>query len=250
MSEPWDKDISAMKLSDLEKNGLQVYRNYQRAFDSHAEQQLAKEIDAKEFDTSSLTRVVGLLSAEEPRFLPVIACAYADDILKDMFKTEVPEETPGGTSALFGPYGPMSNLFNRLQLAFVFDILSADLVRDVDRVRRARNDLSHTWDIGLLKDFFLKGTAADLYPIDTLLAEQPERLPWLSEPIPPLKAFRVRLIWMVARLTYETRCYPLAKRARLRPQSALYGPNAPKLLSVVSGAALDMSKKVIEAPSS
>ena len=35
--EDWfDPDIAAMKLEYLEKSGLQVYRNYTRAFEEHA----------------------------------------------------------------------------------------------------------------------------------------------------------------------------------------------------------------------
>ena len=246
MSEFWDEDISVLNLSDAEKNGLQVYRNYKRAFDVHAEKVFAEEIDAEPFDTESLERVLALITKEDVRFLPVVACAYCDDLLKAMFKAELPEDVPGGASALFGPYGPLSTLFNRLQLAAVFNMLSPDLINDLDRIRKARNDISHSWDISAFQEFFTKGVVSNLYPVDSLLAKETEKLPLFSTEIDPLKAFRVRLIWLTARFTYEVTYYPRAKRCRLLPVSALFGPNHPNRLSKVSDLALKASKKVIE----
>ena len=245
MSDSWDEDIATLNLSDSEKDGLQVFRNYQRAFQVHAERAFAKEIDAEPFDTAPLERVLALIANEDVRFLPVITCAYVDDLLKAMFKAELPDDVPSGASALFGPYGPLSTLFNRLQLAFVFDMLSPELVQDLDQIRKVRNDLSHSWDITTFQDFFTKGTITDLYPVDTLLAKQ-EKLQSFPTALEPLKAFRVRLLWLTTRLTYEAAYYPRAKRQRLHPQSALFGPNQPKRLSTVSGLALEASKKVIE----
>ena len=230
----------------MEKDGLQVFRNYQRAFDAHAEKEFAREVDSEPFDTDSLVRIVALLAEEDARFLPVIACAYFDDQLKAMFKAETPKNVPGGASALFGPYGPLSDLFNRLQLAAVFNMLSPDLVRDVDRLRKARNDISHFWDISAFQNFFGKGEMAKLNPIEKMLAEETEKLPLFSKKIEPLKAFRMRLIWLTARFVYEASYYARAKRYRLRPEQALFGDNRPKRLSTITGLALRASKKLLE----
>jgi len=40
MGMDWDPDIAALKLSDVEKNGLQVHRNYSRAFEKHRNKRL------------------------------------------------------------------------------------------------------------------------------------------------------------------------------------------------------------------
>ncbi len=246
MSDFWDKDIATLDLSDEEKNGLQVFRNYKRSFDEHAEKLFTREIDNESFDLERLERVLALIVDEDARFLPVIACAYADDLLEIMFKAEIPDRVPGGKSALFGSYGPLSSLFNRLQLAFVFNMLSPDVVRDINRIRRIRNDLSHSWDISAFKGFFSKGAISELFPIDMLLAEQPDKLPEFSKTIGSLQAFRIRLVWLMARLTYETAYYSRAKRQRLDPLSALFGPNHPKWLSKVSDLAMKASKQVMQ----
>ena len=140
VTDVWDKDIANLDMSEEEKNGLQVFRNYKRSFNDHAEKSFTEEIDGESFDVEHLERVLALIADEDARFLPVIACAYADNLLEAMFKAEMPDDVPGGKSALFGPYGPLSSLFNRLQLAFVFNMLSPDVVRDLIRTRRRGND--------------------------------------------------------------------------------------------------------------
>ena len=96
-----DADIEAMNLSDGEKDGLQVFRNYKRSFDAYAEQRFAEEVDSEEFDLEPLRQAIQLLTVEDPRFLPVIVCAYADDRLKEAFRAVLPGDLPGGVSALF-----------------------------------------------------------------------------------------------------------------------------------------------------
>jgi hypothetical protein len=167
MGESWDDDIAALNLTDLEKNGLQVFRNYKRAFDAHAEKQFAAAIDAESFDTTPLEQVYTLIVNEDVRFLPVIACAYADDLLKGVFRSEVPNGIPGDASALFAPYGPFSSFFNRLQLAFVFDLISGDLIMDFDRLRKARNAISHSWNSSSFHDLHLTSGLQELYPVET-----------------------------------------------------------------------------------
>jgi hypothetical protein len=45
---------------------------------------------------------------------------------------------------------------------------------------------------------------------------------------------RIRTIWLLARLFYETKYYCLAKIAQLKPFNALYGDRHPKALTQIS----------------
>lgn len=243
----WDDDIAAMPITDFEKDGLQVYRNYQRAFENHAERDLAKEVDAEAFSTVSLERVLKLMVTEDPRSLPVIACAYADDHLKEIFKAQIPKNVPGGKARLLGPYGPFSDLFKRLQLAYIFEMLSADLVVDLDRLRKARNKLSHTWDISKLNDFFAREPISDIFPVETLLAEDPDRFPNLASSLDVLQAFRLRIVWILTRLTYEAPLYMRARQRRLDSRKALYGENHPKRLEKFSRLAMTICDNIVSA---
>jgi hypothetical protein len=241
----WDDDIASMSLTDVEKNGLQIYRNYQRAFANHAEKELASKIDAEQFDFGPLERVVRLVAHEEPRFVPVIACAYADDLLKAMFKANTRDGVPGGKAKLFGPYGPFSDLFRRLQMAFLFDMISPDLVADFDRLREARNSLSHTWDIETLDGFFTRGRVNDIFPIESLLGTRLDWFPTDTDTLEPLCSFRVRVVWLVSRLTYEAPLYARARGLGLQPAKALFGPNCPKRLGEISRIAMTTCREVV-----
>ena len=244
--EDWfDTDIAAMDLSYGEKAGLQIYRNYTRSFEEHAIKQFIDAIDREVLDLGSLRRLADLIVSEDARFLPVIVCAFADETLKAVFKQTLPERIPGGIAAMLNGYGPLSDLSKRIRLAYAFNVLSPDLMEEMDRLRSARNDISHSWDVSSLDEFFTKGRLADMHRIEESLSEK-DSLEEFSGELSPLVAFRIRLIWIVARLVYEAAAYNRAKEARLRPVAALYGNPAPKWLSDVAEIALAASRRAVK----
>jgi hypothetical protein len=169
---------------------------------------------------------------------------FADDVLKATFKEVLPDRIPGGKRSMFGGYGALSDLAKRIRLAYAFDILSPDLMEELDRLRSARNDISHSWNIDSLKDFFTKGRLADMHRMEEVLAERKDLTEELSRGFEPLAAFRLRLIWIVGRLVYEAAAYNRAKKAGLHPARALYGKPAPKWLKEVSTICLDASREI------
>lgn len=246
MNDFWDDDIAALDLSDIEKNGLQVYRNDTKAFNEHAEKLFAEEVHSEPFDLGRLENLLSQIAVEDVRFLPVIVCAYTDDLLDEMYKSTVPDGVPGGKSAMFSAYGPLSTLFNRIQMAFVFDMLSHDLLNDLNRIRKIRNDMSHSWDINKFKDYFTDEGISKIFPTDMLLTNGLYAREDFPDHIEPLPAFRIKLAWLMARLTYEAPLYARAKLKRLDPNSAIYGPNHPSRLSKISRLALQTSKQVVQ----
>lgn len=241
----YDDDIAAMQLTEVEKNGLQVFRNYQRKFEDFGEKQFAEHVDGKAFDLSDLKHVLHLITSEDIRFTPVIACAYADDLLKKMFNNEVPEDVPGGKSNLLGPFGPFSDLSKRLQLSFVFRILSTDLITDLNYLRTVRNKISHSWDISRFETFFENEPASKIFAIDALLEDDQKLSQNDIEKLTPIKRFRMRIVWMIARLSYEAPLFAQARRRTLDPRKALFGPNHPKRLAEISKAAKQACKKLV-----
>lgn len=241
----WDDDIAAMDLSDIEKNGLQVYRNYSKAFDAHREQQFSKALNAEGFETNTLSTFLKRLVHEEVRLLPVIACAYADDILLAMFKTAISKKAVGGVSGLYDGYGPLSNLANRTRLASAFDLVSQDLLHDLDRIRKVRNLIAHEWDVGKIFDFVHREPLKSLSQMDDVLGERPGLLPPHYENYPVEIKFRIRLVWILSRLTYEAAFYYRARKAQLEAGSALYGANQPKALSEIAGLAVEATRECL-----
>ena len=244
MNKTLDLDIAAMKLSDGEKWGLQVYRNYSRAFGEHRVKKFVEQASPFEAEVKLFEQVAALVVSEEARIIPVIAAAYADDRLEEMFKREIPDNVPGGRSALMSGFGPLARLSQRIQLAFAFGWLSKDLLVEFDHIRKVRNDLSHKWDIELLERRMKELIEEKQTPFEEQLGDG-LRLPEnFHSSMQPQDRFRVRAIWMLGRLTYETRLWVPALKADIAPEEALYGPNAPVMLRSIAAISVEATKKI------
>nr|WP_306264663.1 hypothetical protein [Pararhizobium sp. IMCC3301] len=242
----FDPDIAAMDLGYHEKAGLQVYRNYTQSFDKRAIELFVATLNGLPFDTADLECFTSLLVTEEARFLPIITCAFADDLLLSAFKHALPDYVPGGKKNMFGGYGPLSSFSQRIKLAVAFNVVSSDLALDLDKIRIVRNKLSHSWDTSdfnvLLKDTKL----ATIEPIESYLAEL-EQFDDLIAQLDEVKKLRLRLVWIVSRLAYEAHAYHRCKEANLNPSKALYGDPAPDWLRSVAKISLDASKRIMDA---
>jgi DNA-binding MltR family transcriptional regulator len=244
----WDPDIAALKLSDVEKSGLQVYRNYSSAFSQHQIGLFVAEVDAKEFDLSDLQRVLALISKEEIRLVPVIVCAFLDSALNEMYRREIPESVPGGRKALFGAYGPLSSLSSRIQIAYCFGWITPDVLEDIDSVRKIRNKLSHAWNHDAFCDYYKKPPISTMSAVERILGERQDELAFEGlESSDALDRFRVRLLWVTGRAYYETMLYPWAMRRRIDPPAALYGEKHPKLLVRVSSLCAERTRMILKA---
>ena len=215
-----------------------------RAYEKERQDQFATGIDAIPIDVTDLRRAMSQLVREDIRFVPVIACAFADDELERMFKQFLPDDIPGGKSSMLGRFGPISSLFTRIQFAFAFDMVHSDVLLALDKLRGYRNKIAHSWDQGTLPDF----------------VETP--LPYMDElesaflhieikdggdgDLSAEGSLRLRTVWLLARLFYETRNYTLAKMAKLNPYKALYGTGSPKVLSTISSTAAHYTKLIFD----
>lgn len=242
----WDPDIAALKLTNVEKDGLQVHRNYSLAFQKHRNKDFAAEVDRAPFDLDQLGQIHELVLKEDPRFLAVIVSAFVDEQLDQMFRREMPQNIPGGRATLFSGFGPLSRYSQRIQVAYAFDWLSRDLLVDADRLRKLRNDVSHKWNIGDLTLRLSEFISTSMSPIEGHL-DDGTRLPKeFHKALDEIPLFRVRLIWIVGRLYYECFLFPRALKERLKPESALYGPDHPQLLSKVAGLCVDATSRVLK----
>lgn len=244
MNRTLDPDVAAMNLSEGEKWGLHVYRNYSRAFIERRVKMFVENASSFAAEVDLFEQVTTLVVSEEPRVVPVIASSYADDRLQEMFKREIPEGVPGGRSALLSGFGPLARLSQRLQMAFAFGWLSKDLLIEFDHLRKIRNDLSHKWDIALLEGRMNELIEEKQHPIEEQLGDG-VRLPQnFHETMSPVDRFRVRIIWMLGRLTYETRLWVPALNAGITPNDALYGPNQPVMLRAIAAISLNATKAI------
>lgn len=246
--ENWfDHDIDVMNLGWGEKAGLQIYRNYTKSFETHAMGKFRDALSHDPLELDALRKLTALVATEDLRFVPIVICAFGDDLLEQALKRSVPDGIPGGKAKLFSGYGPLSDLSKRIQMASAFDVVSADLMSDLDRVRTIRNKISHSWDVSALSDFYSGGRTADLFPIEAHLAERAAQDAELGTVLDPGSAFRVRVIWLAGRLRYEAAFYDLAKKARLSPARALYDDGGTTWLREVSAICMDATKSVVRA---
>ena len=245
MTTPWDSDINAMTLSDVEKNGLQVFRNYSSAFEKRRADQFAEQANKRPVDLSELGKLFELLITEEIRTLPVIACAFADDQLQAMFRREIPAEVPGGQNELLTGFGPLSRLSQRIQIAFAFGWLSPDLLDELNHLRKIRNDISHKWDIALLESKLLQLIRDKQHPIEEALGDGVSLPEKFYEELNQFQRFRTRLLWLMGRLVYECQFWVPALKDRHKPTSVLYGKGAPDLLGQVASLCVDYTRMVI-----
>ena len=244
--EDWfDPDIQSMALGYGEKAGLQIYRNYTRAFEDEGIKRFRQALVSTPGEYANFEKLARLLATEDIRFLPVIACGYADDVLKQVFLDVIPPDVPGGRSEMLSGYGPLSDLSKRIRLAYAFDLLSRDLMDAVDRVRSARNRISHDWDLSKIEDFYLTGRVSELAAVELMLAERAKDFPELDVVFDPASAFRIRLIWLMGRLTYEASLYHPAKVGGLKPYRALYADGGTAWLKQVSKICMAETRAVI-----
>lgn len=250
MVDSWDSDIASLNLTDVEKNGLQVFRNYTRAFEKSAAERFVSESNSAEYDTSKLNGILNLIVAEDVRFLPVIACSFSDEQLEEMFKREIPSGVPGGRSSMLSGYGSLSRFSQRIQVAYAFSWMSSDILEELDKLRKLRNDTSHTWDLNSVRgklDTLIDGR---MIKIEEQLGDGirlPERF-W--EALSKEALFRVRLIWLLGRCFYESHLFAAAIKLRLNPQLALYGEAKTDLLVCVAAKCVAATKEIIPAAQS
>lgn len=244
--ETWlDPDIASMELSYPEKSGLQVYRNYTRAFEKHAIKVFIDTIDSEPIELDDLRRLFDQIRTEDPRFLPVIVCAFADDVLKDTFKRTLPDGIPGGRSGMLGGYGALSDLAKRIQLAYAFDVLSSDLMLEFDRLRGVRNKISHSWTVPDLENLLKTSPLNQMHRMEAMLTLPRQLSNEFGQGRKLITAFRLRLVWVTARLVYESAAYARAKAAKLQPIKALYDAEAkPIWLRQIATLASDATREI------
>jgi hypothetical protein len=109
-------------------DGHKSYQDYYNAYMKQRQIEFATGVDAIPIDVSELRRAMSLLVREDIRFVPVIACAFADEELEAMFKKFLPNDIPGGKKSMLGRFGPISSLFARIQFAFAFDMVHSDVL--------------------------------------------------------------------------------------------------------------------------
>jgi hypothetical protein len=229
----WDEDIAGLKLSDTEKDGLQVFRNYSKAVDNHRIAEFIRELDATTIDIEPFKQLNHLVLTEDVRMITVIVCAFFDDQLREMYKRELPKGIPGGAGELLNGFGPLSRLGQRIQVAYALGWIGTDLLSEAHKLRGLRNAISHNWDSIEVQSRMDEFIANTMTPLEDILAEAAGDDSYRLNATALSKAdlFRLRLVWLISRFFYECNAGAKAVKARISPTQALYVNRPhPKLL--------------------
>lgn len=248
MPNKWDADIAAMKLSDVEKNGLQVFRNYTQAFEDQRAQAFLNEAEKEKWDFEDVDRIHKIIVEEDARIVVVVVCAFMDDQIKEMYRRELPDGIPGGKSNLLGAVGPLSRFAQRLQIAYAFGWVSENIIDDAYSLRALRNAISHKWDLDVLRSKLDEFIDNSMTPVEEAFEDKKDpALPKdFAKKLGKIDLFRVRLIWITARFYYECRMYPKAVKARLQPMMVLYDKSVGRsILHGIAKACVGATKRVV-----
>jgi len=247
MTQYWDADIAEMPLSAEEKNGMQFFRNFSTAIESRRVEKLVEHLNSTEPSTEEFSKVVALFAHEQPLSLTVVACAYVDELLKQMFKREIPASVPGGRNELLNGFGPLSRLSQRIQVAYAFGWMSTDILSELDLLRRIRNEISHKWDLEQLQVKLRELAESKQHPLEEHLADGKHFTQGFHEQLSVLGKFRVRLVWLMGRAFYESHYFVPAVKLRLDPSAVLYSDSSPALLGRMAGICVENTHAVIAA---
>lgn len=239
-----DPDIESLDLSGGEKDGLQVFRNYQRAFDAERRKRFCETVSWAPSSIEALREVTRLIVGEEQRSLPVIACAYADEALSEMFSRELPENLPGGRAGLLSGFGPLANFSSRVKLAFAFGWGSQDILLELDTLRKVRNKISHQWNISTFDARFAELVTAKQSPIEALLTDDHHFSQGWDSQLSQEQRLRIRLVWILGRITYESQVWVPAVKAGLPPHVTLYSAAPPGLLKAMASLCIEATQQI------
>jgi DNA-binding MltR family transcriptional regulator len=82
-----------------------------------------------------------LFAGESDRGAVVLAASYLDSLLEELLRAAMVEDSRFET--VLGGFGPLSGFSARIEVAYAFGLLPADLRQDLDLIRRIRNDFAH-----------------------------------------------------------------------------------------------------------
>jgi len=228
----YDDDINELKLSDFEKNGLQIYRNYKTSFHKHEIKLFIEEYDRGIYENlKDFEQVLDLIIKEDIKYLPIILCSFADACLEKLLKRIIPEGVPGGSKSILDGFGSLSSFSNRIQIAYIFNLLSKDILLELNSFRKIRNDFAHQWNLGESKKKLKTIINSRTMKIEELLIESGK----ISSDLGEDEQWKCHLIFFVGRIYYESELYYSCVKKGLNPSTVLYsGEQTPKLFKEVT----------------
>ena len=96
-------------------------------------------------DSAEIARIYEDLSNESDRNAVIVATSIIDDILSSKVKSLLKAGTDKEQNALFSDNGPFSSMYCKIEWLYCIGELNEHTRKDVNLIRKMRNDAAHIW---------------------------------------------------------------------------------------------------------
>jgi DNA-binding MltR family transcriptional regulator len=103
-------------------------------------------------DSAEIARIYRELSRENDRNAVIIATSIIDDILSLKIRSLTKVGTAKELKALFSDNGPFGSLYSKVEWLYCIGELQENIRRDINIIRKMRNDAAHMWRAFQLND--------------------------------------------------------------------------------------------------
>ncbi|MEX2615075.1 MAG: MltR family transcriptional regulator [Alphaproteobacteria bacterium] len=186
-----------------------------------------KEASELEFDMSDSIPVFRKLVSETDTGIAIIASAYIDECLKNLFMLYVRHSSKKSQNSLFEFNGPLGTFSSRIHTASAFDFISEKTYLRLNIIRKIRNDFAHRpFDLSFNKeeikqrineiDVNHKSLLTNIRKIKDAqkITKPPSKLTMKEE-------FLIRSILTLSNMSSEMIIFPIAKANRVSASTIL-----------------------------
>ncbi len=193
---------------------------------------LVNQIATVEYDTNQFQDFFTSLAGESDRALAIVSFAYIEDQLKMLLCKQFSRNISGGPESLFDAFGPLSTAAASIKLAAALNWLSPTTYRNLDLLRKIRNEFAHTPFLGGFTERVVDGYLSSMEAVEAVISDG------YGEPDDDLaeiryaliapdewtrrNIFHLRSVLTCQNMLIELLTIPLALRMSLNPSASLH----------------------------
>jgi len=213
---------------------------------------LLEKVGSMPYDSNEFESFFISLMKESDRALAIVSFSYIDSKLIELFTNEMNNDISGGAESLFSSNGPLGNSSSRIKMAFALNWISQDIYRDLELIRKIRNEFAHKHYTIDFSNGIILGYLSSMNQTENRILEYAEWAPEMGEVTNRIR-YHLRAALVGQRMISEMMTAPTALRLGLPPFSAFSSDHSKlpeplsKLLYAVAGVTreilLDLFKK-------
>ena len=197
-------------------------------------------VDSDEFQSFFIS-----LMGESDRALTIVSFSYIDAKLIDLFSNEMNNDISGGIESLFGSNGPLGNSSSRIKLARALNWISDKTYRDLELMRKIRNEFAHKHFAINFSSEIILGYLSTMNKTENNILEYLEWPPEMGEVSNRIR-FHLRSALVCHQMISEMMTAPTALRLGLPPFTSFGGDHTklPEPLNKLLYAVVDVTREI------